>query len=77
MTGISDEGIEAKYNLYIIIFIYIYIYSGFMYEYGLGTVQDFPLAKRYYDEAYDDSMKKQISIIPLSIASTWLWVYNI
>lgn len=46
-----------------------------MYEYGLGTVQDFPLAKRYYDEAYDDSLKKQISIIPLSIASTWLWVY--
>jgi hypothetical protein len=47
---------------------------GFMYEWGLGLKQDFPLAKRQYDLAITASMQTQEAYIPVSIA---LMVLNI
>jgi TPR repeat protein len=47
---------------------------GFMYEWGLGLKQDFPLAKRQYDLAITASMQTQEAYVPVSIA---LMVLNV
>mmetsp|Transcript_20652 Transcript_20652/g.20935 ORF Transcript_20652/g.20935 Transcript_20652/m.20935 type:complete len:84 (+) Transcript_20652:320-571(+) len=35
---------------------------GFMYEWGLGLKQDFPLAKRHYDLAADNNPQAELAV---------------